>query len=74
LRDKQFTLTNQDLNAKKVKLCKDGKGQRPNTSKAVSKEEEDLMWEHGTVRVLFTTIINVYCLVLLHQVLRSTGK
>jgi hypothetical protein len=47
---------------------------RLNTSKAVPKEEEDLMWEHGTVKGLFTPIINVHCLVLFHQVFRSTGK
>jgi hypothetical protein len=69
-----FVATNQPLNAKKVKLCKDGKAQCLNTSKAVPKEEEDLMWEHGTVKGLFTPIINVHCLVLFHQVFRSTGK
>ncbi|CAC5412335.1 unnamed protein product [Mytilus coruscus] len=47
LRDKEFNLSTRALSAKKVKLKKLGKGHKPNASKAVSKDEEDLLWEQG---------------------------
>ncbi|VDI15478.1 Hypothetical predicted protein [Mytilus galloprovincialis] len=47
LRDKEFNLSTRALSAKKVQLKKLGKGHKPNASKAVSKDEEDLLWEQG---------------------------
>ena len=47
LRDKVFDFSTRALSAKKVKLKKQGKGLKPNASKAVSTDEENLMWEEG---------------------------
>ena len=47
LHDRMFSLSNRTLAAKKVELKKEGKGQKPNASPAVSSAEENLMWERG---------------------------
>ncbi|VDI55307.1 Hypothetical predicted protein, partial [Mytilus galloprovincialis] len=47
LRDKEFNLSTRALSAKKVQLKKLGKEHKPNASKAVSKDEEHLLWEQG---------------------------
>ncbi|VDI22743.1 Hypothetical predicted protein [Mytilus galloprovincialis] len=43
----EFNLSTRALSAKKVQLKKLGKGHKPNASKAVSKDEEDVLWEQG---------------------------
>lgn len=47
MRDRIFSLSNRTLNAKKVSLKKEGKGQKPNASRAVTGKEENMMWEKG---------------------------
>lgn len=47
LRDKEFNLSTRALSAKKVQLKTLGKGHKPNASKAVSKDEEHLLWGQG---------------------------
>lgn len=47
LHDRTFKLSNMTLSAKKVELKKDGKGQKPNASTAVSSTEENLLWDKG---------------------------
>jgi hypothetical protein len=42
-----FDFSTRALSAKKVKLQKQGNGLKPNASKAVSTDEENLMWEEG---------------------------
>jgi len=47
LRDKEFMNSRKVLEGKARKLREQGKGKRPNRSKRLMKEEEEILWENG---------------------------
>ena len=47
LKDAQFKRVRDVLKAKRIDLRQQGKGQKPNKSKALSLEEEEVFWEKG---------------------------
>jgi hypothetical protein len=51
LRDKVFDFSTRALSAKKIQLKKLGKEQKPKAAKAISADEENLMWEEGQLRI-----------------------
>ena len=46
-RDKEFMNSRKVLEGKARKLREQGKGKRPNRSKSLTKEEEEILWENG---------------------------
>ena len=47
LRDSEFTNSRKVLEGKARNLRELRKGKRPNRSKSLTKEEEEILWEHG---------------------------
>ena len=61
IRDREFLNFRKFLEGKARKLREQGKGKRPNRSKSLTKEEEDVLWQNsqlggGTPRALFNTM------------------
>ena len=47
LRDAEFLSSRKVLEGKKRNLRERGMGKRPNKAKSLTKEEEEILWEHG---------------------------
>ena len=61
IRDREFINSRKVLEGKARKLREQGKGKRPNRSKSLTKEEEEVLWKNGqlgsgTPRVLINTM------------------
>ena len=61
IRDREFLNSRKVLEGKARKLQKQGKGKRPNRSRSLTKEEEEVLWQNGqlgggTPRALLNTM------------------
>ena len=61
IRDREFLNSRKVLDGKAIKLQKEGKGKRPNRSRSLTKEEEEVLWQNGqlgggTPRALLNTM------------------
>lgn len=74
LSDKKFQTSRQVLNGKAIELREQGKGKKPRKADALSKEEEEMLWNKGVLGISTPKNLNFTVFYLLSQHFGTRGR